>query len=187
MTSYTGINWMLAEKLISQMSTRFGSNMEEKSVLAVATLLELDPRFKKLLFSNNEAVERMTREIVNYATTLTTPVVDPRGQQMQTTSTSTSDESIKPNPVWEAFDIEAVESTSRRMPTISTLTEVEQYFKQPIINTKKTHLNGGATMPTSFLSYKKLQRCTCQLWQPQFLLRDFSARLESLSQKKKQN
>ena len=135
MTSYTGIGWMLAEKLIAQMSTRFGSSIEEKFVLAVATLL--DPRFKKIPFSNNGAVERMTRQIVNDTTTLTTPVVDPRGQQMQTTSTSTSNDSITPNPVWEAFDIEAAESTSRQTLTISTPTEVEQYFKQPVINRKE--------------------------------------------------
>ena len=138
MTSYTGIGWMLAEKLIAQMSTRFGSNMEEKSVLAVATLL--DTRFKKIPFSNNGAVERMTRQIVNDTTTLTTPVVDPRGQQMQTSSTSTSNDLITPNLVWEAFDIEAAESTSRQTPTISTPTEVEQYFKQPVINRKEDPL-----------------------------------------------
>ena len=79
----------------------------------------------------------MTRQIVNDATTLTTPVVDPRGQQTQTISTFTSDDSITPNPVWEAFDIEAAESTSRQTLTISTPTEVEQYFKQPVINRKE--------------------------------------------------
>ena len=136
MTSYTDIGWMLAEKLIAQISTRFGSNMEEKSVLAVATLL--DPRLKKIPFSNNGAVERMTRQIVNDATTLTT--YNPQGQQTQTTSTSTSNDSITPNPVWEAFDIEAAESTSRQTPTISTTTEVEQYFKQPVINRKEDPL-----------------------------------------------
>ncbi len=118
------------------MTTRFGPGLEDKSVLALATLL--DPRFKKLPFTDHRAVERMTKQIVNDAIILT-PSKDDQ-QQTSETSVSTST-----NPVWEALDIQAAESISRRTPAISTLTELDQNFKQPLIAGRKFLLYGGAT------------------------------------------
>ena len=122
---------LLAEKLIAQMSNRF-VGLEDKSVLAVATLL--DPRFKKVPFSRNHAscFERMKRLMIDDATSLTestAPVEKETSQQSTSMSTPATS-----NPVWDMFDEEAESSTSMRSTEISINTEIDQYFKQPVIS-----------------------------------------------------
>ena len=119
---------MLSEKLIEQISTRF-ANIKDKAVLAVATLL--DPRLKKIQFSSAE--DKMTRQIINDASALTPLPPANDGEQTQPNSESTSSS----NQVWNDFDKQAANSTSRRTPSTSSLTELEQYFKQPVISRNK--------------------------------------------------
>ena len=58
------------------MATRF-ANIEEKGVVAIATLL--DPRFK-IPFSSDSAVERMKQRIINDASAMA-PQSQPTDQQ----------------------------------------------------------------------------------------------------------
>ena len=122
-----GIGGMLSRELTAQMASRFGSGMEDKKVIAIATLL--DPRFKKIPFHDRGAVERMTRQIITDAITLTSPP-DEEATEQQTPNSS----SASKNPVWEVFDQQAADAMTRRAPSITALTEVEQYFKLPIIS-----------------------------------------------------
>lgn len=128
-TTTNSIIKSLGEKLVAQMATRFGG-LEDKPVLAMATLL--DPRFKKVPFSRSAqtCVDRMKRLMVDDAATLTTVEEEPTTTPQQST--------LAPNPVsspvWEMFDEEAVCSTSLRSPSISIMAEIDQYFKQPVIS-----------------------------------------------------
>ena len=123
------------------MTTRFGPNMEEKTVMAIATLL--DPRFKKIPFRDARAIDKMTQRIVSDAKALYQET-----QQQQNEHTPSATVHNDPpttsqsgcNPVWEIFDQQAAESTSRRVPAITALSEIEQYFKLPVINRKKDPL-----------------------------------------------
>ena len=139
--THTGTCSALCDKLTSQMTTRFGPNMEEKTVMAIATLL--DPRFKKIPFRDARAIDKMTQRIVSDAKALYQET-----QQQQNEHTPSATVHNDPpttsqsgcNPVWEIFDQQAAESTSRRVPTITALSEIEQYFKLPVINRKKDPL-----------------------------------------------
>ena len=114
------------------MSQRFGSNMEEKNVLAIATLL--DPRFKKLPFSSESSVEKMSRQIISDATTLSS-------QLEETVDQSTSQaQAVSTTGIWEFFDLQAAQSTSRRALGISAMTELKQYFKIPVIKREENPL-----------------------------------------------
>ena len=128
-----GICTGLCEKLISQMATRF-RNLEEKGFIAIATLL--DPRFKKIPFLNQSSVQQMTRMIVSDASTLAEPH-DP-AEQHQSTTDANSNKAV--NSVWEVFEQQVAASTSNRSTGISAFTQLDQYFKAPIIDRKNDPL-----------------------------------------------
>ena len=103
--------------------------MEEKGVITVATLL--DPRFKKIPFTSESLVEKMARQIISDAAALASTSgndADPSTstQCPQTDSSSTS-------AVWQFFDSQVTSSTTARRPAILALTELEQYFKLPLL------------------------------------------------------
>ena len=114
--------------LIAQMSTRF-ANLEEKMVIAIATLL--DPRFKKITFTNPTVVQQMVNKIISDAAAL---ITDEPDDDSSTGTTTVSQDSI--NPIWEMFDQQVAESTSNRSTSISSFTELDQYFKTPVIPRK---------------------------------------------------
>ena len=124
------ISGLLAEKLTTQMASMFGG-MEEKPILAVATLL--DPRFKKIPFSRNSTIEKMKRLMVDDAASLSTGSIA-RADDQPANTTPQQSHSTTSNPVWDIFDEEAVNSTSMRTLGISAITEIDQYFKQPVIS-----------------------------------------------------
>ena len=148
-SGYVGIGSKLSDKLAEQMSTRF-SNMEDKAVLAVATLL--DPRFKKIPFLS--AVDKMTRQIINDASALTTQPQDADDREPTSECTSSSGADL----VWDDFDKQAAASTSRRTPSISSLTELKQYFKQPVISRNKDPLEWWSKNAHTFPSLERVAK-----------------------------
>ena len=121
----------LRHELTAQMATRF-ANIEEKGVVAIATLL--DPRFK-IPFSSDSAVERMKQRIISDASAMA-PQSQPTDQQQG----SEDPDSATSNPVWELFEEQAVASASRIRPSISALSELEQYFKLAVLPRKEDPL-----------------------------------------------
>ena len=98
----------------------------------------------------------MTRQIINDASALIPPPRPPAndGEQTQPNSESTSSS----NPVWDNFDKQAAESTSRRTPGISSLTELEQYFKQPVISRNKYPLEWRSKNAHIYSSLEKVTK-----------------------------
>ena len=111
------------QNLIAEMRSRF-LNMEGNMLLSAATLL--DPRFKKVAFSDRDAadkaVRQLTHEMVQHQPSISHST-HPTG-----TSTSRSE-----NPLWHHFD-EHVASLSTEVNTGTTAyTELQHYLKTPVI------------------------------------------------------
>ena len=106
----------LKDMLTQEMRSRF-LNMEGNQLLASATII--DPRFKKIPFSDRNAAERVIRQTVTEVSSHT-----PAGST-ETDTTSSFDEPST-NSVWHFFDQQAAES-ARRPQSITALTEIQQY------------------------------------------------------------
>ena len=110
----TGIGLELCHKLTSQMASRFIS-IEDRSVLAIATIL--DPRFKKIPFSSDSTVQRMSRQIISDAAAMIEPPLGETEEQQQMELPTPDDPRC--NPVWEVFDQQVASraSTQARLPS----------------------------------------------------------------------
>lgn len=98
----------------------------------------MDPRFKKIPFSSDSAIERMKQRIISDASALAQALAEPATAQQDLENSAVPTE----NPVWEVFDEQAALSTSRSRnnPNINALSELEQYFKLPILPRKEDPL-----------------------------------------------
>ena len=134
-TNSSTISSPFCQELTTQMATRF-AGIEEKNVLAIATLM--DPRFKKIPFSSDSAIERMKQRIISDASAFAQALAEPATAQQDLENSAVPTE----NPVWEVFDEQAALSTSRSRnnPNINALSELEQYFKLPILPRKEDPL-----------------------------------------------
>ena len=124
-TSYTGSVSALCNKLTTNMRDRF-LYMEENTIIASPTLL--DPRFKKLAFTDKTAAERSSRSIIAEVAT----TYNDAGDSGESTNESTA--SISDNPIWNVFDQTVADVRSSRLPTTASLTEVQQYLRIPNID-----------------------------------------------------
>ena len=118
------------QELVSHMATRF-TGIEEKHVTAIATLM--DPRFKKIPFTSNGTVERMKQRIISDASALAASGPEPPTEEAGSVVGTR-------NPVWKVFEEQAAASRSRNHPTINAFSELEQYFKLPILPRKEDPL-----------------------------------------------
>ncbi len=75
----------------------------------------------------------MKRIIISHASTLS-------GDSQTDSQTASSPQVTTPKLVWGFFEQQVADSTSRRSPSISALTEIEQYFKLPFIPRKEDPL-----------------------------------------------
>uniref|UniRef100_A0A1X7UJA9 BED-type domain-containing protein n=1 Tax=Amphimedon queenslandica TaxID=400682 RepID=A0A1X7UJA9_AMPQE len=92
----------LAESLVTEMRARF-LGMEENNLLTVSTLL--DPRFKKLAFSDKDAAERGVRILLSEAS------IDVPAGNSRVNEPSVSIQSAEPQPndLWKVFDEEVAQ------------------------------------------------------------------------------
>lgn len=114
----------LVAALCSAMDRKF-LRMEYNTVLSETTLL--DPRFKKLAFNDNKAVDEALQRI-SAAAAKCTPSSQPapplEGQVFEEPHTSV---------VWRLFDERATGDATRRNPTADAIMEVRSYLEEPII------------------------------------------------------
>lgn len=114
----------LVATLCSAMDRKF-LHMEYNTVLSENTLL--DPRFKKLAFSDNRAVNEALQTI-NATAAKCTPSSQPapplEGQV---------DEEPQTSVVWRLFDERVTGDAARRNPTADAVVEVRSYVEEPII------------------------------------------------------
>ena len=123
-------------------------------VYNLALCHEWQPRFKKIPFSSDSAVERMKQRIISDASAMA-PQSQPTDQQQG----SEDPDLATSNPVWELFEKQAVASTSRIRQSISALSELEQYFKLAVLPRKEDPLLWWKTELSCISLATK--RCSC--------------------------
>ena len=112
--------------------------MEDNIIIAAATLL--DPRFKKLAFTDQGAAEQATTKIVNDAIISISSRSTTQCAQNSPTSNSTQCAQNSPtsnsdsNPVWQYFDHRVSEASSSQCHTTTALTEMQQFLKTTNLN-----------------------------------------------------
>ena len=109
-------------------------NLEDKNAIGIATLL--DPRFKKIPFSNATAKQQMKRQIISDALAHIADdetEMDDSDAISPNKSNNTSTTVTVSSPVWEIFDQQVAASSVSRTHGLSSLTELEQFFKAPPI------------------------------------------------------
>ena len=103
--------------------------MEANVLIASATLL--DPRFKKLGFSNQRAADHVARNLTAEITQMARS-----REASQTTATDstnvTSEDSSRGDSVWRFFD-EQVSSQSTIHPGATAFSEVDKYLRTPVL------------------------------------------------------
>ncbi|XP_077148974.1 E3 SUMO-protein ligase ZBED1-like [Ranitomeya variabilis] len=126
----------LVSALIATMDRKF-HNMEYNIVFSETTLL--DPRFKKLAFSDTRAAEEAIKRITAAArcsqeTPDSQPMPSLGGKDDEAQAAA---EAPEPQPqssaVWRLFDKKATESTARRNPSADAILEVRSYLEEPLI------------------------------------------------------
>lgn len=113
----------LVATLCSAMDRKF-LRMEYNTVLSETTLL--DPRFKKLAFSDGRATDEALQRISAAAkcTPSSQPAPPVEGQVEEEQQTPA---------VWQVFDDRATGEASRRNPTADAVMEVRSYLEEPLI------------------------------------------------------
>ena len=157
-TTQDGICSLLSQRLTSQMASRF-QNLEEKIVIGIATLL--DPRFKKIPFSNATAIQQMKRQIIGDASALIADddtEMDDSDAVSPNNSNNTSTIVTVSSPVWEIFDQQVAASSVSRTHGISSLTELEQFFKAPLIPRTEDPLKWWKNNSSVFPSISKVAK-----------------------------
>ena len=103
--------------------------MEANVLIASATLL--DPRFKKLGFSDQRAADHVARNLTAEITQMARS-----REAIQTTATDstnvTSEDSSHSDSVWRFFD-EQVSSQSTIHPGATAFSEVDKYLRTPVL------------------------------------------------------
>ncbi|XP_069600377.1 zinc finger BED domain-containing protein 4-like [Ranitomeya imitator] len=126
----------LVSALIATMDRKF-HNMEYNIVFSETTLL--DPRFKKLAFSDTRAAEEAIKRITAAARCSqeapdSQPMPSLGGQDDEAQAAA---EAPEPQPqssaVWRLFDKKTTESTARRNPSADAILEVRSYLEEPLI------------------------------------------------------
>ena len=114
----------LRENLLSHMGRRF-LHIEGNNLVASATIL--DPRFKKVPFTDRGAADNIARTLVNEASY----------QQLLEAETTPPDVSEpSDNPVWQFFDQQVADLTTSRVPGNTAFTELQRYLRVPVVSRK---------------------------------------------------
>jgi len=122
----------LRQHLLTQMNRRF-LNIESNSQLALACLL--DPRFKKMAFSDAAALEEAYRRLVNEMAGLKSTTPDPEDIAGSSSSSSQGDtRPITENPLWKQFDQRVRASMSQRTLGVDVTVEKQQYLQHKNID-----------------------------------------------------
>ena len=130
----------LATSLHSELISRF-CTIETHYVTAVTTLL--DPRFKKLPFSDKTPLSHTINRLTNELSSLPDDTDDSSLTTADASSTSQGDGNNKQSSassLWDSFDKKVAESSSHRTSTIEATIEVRRYFEEGNIERKKDPL-----------------------------------------------
>lgn len=118
--------------LCTSMDRRF-HRMEYNIVLSETTVL--DPRFKKLAFNDDRAVDEALQRITAAAATRSSSfsTLQPDQAEGQGEGGARAEVEQKTSAVWQLFDARATENTARRVPSVDAMLEVRSYLEEPLI------------------------------------------------------
>ncbi|XP_051914613.1 zinc finger BED domain-containing protein 4-like [Hippocampus zosterae] len=118
----------LVDALCASMDRKF-HRMEWNTVLSETTIL--DPRFKKLAFTDNRAVDEALQRITAAAAraSQTTPL--PGGEEGEEGAEQQQEEP-QACAVWRFFEERVTGSTTRRNPSSDAILEVRSYLEEPL-------------------------------------------------------
>ena len=135
-TQHIAMGTVASEKIVEMVNALSASmerkfhRMEYNSVFAESAIL--DPRFKKLAFNDNkavdEAVQKLTSEVARCG--FNNEALLPSGRQEMEEDV---DEPQTPS-IWRLFDERASGDTSKRNPTADAIMEIRSYLEEPHIH-----------------------------------------------------
>lgn len=131
-TVTTGKVTELVTALCASMERKF-HRMEYNTVLSETTVL--DPRFKKLAFNDNRAVDEALQRLTAAAARCSPssqPAPPPGGQEGEEGAGALEVEP-QTSAVWRLFDERATGDTARRNPSADAILEVRSYLEEPLI------------------------------------------------------
>lgn len=122
----------LVTALTASMDRKF-HKMEYNTILSETTVL--DPRFKKLAFNDNRALDEALQRVTVAAARCTpsSEPAQPSGGQEGEEGASAPEEEQQTSAVWRLFDARATEDTARRNPSADAILEVRSYLDEPLI------------------------------------------------------
>ncbi|XP_076737306.1 zinc finger BED domain-containing protein 4-like [Maylandia zebra] len=117
----------LVDALCASMDRKF-HRMEYNAVLSETTIL--DPRFKKLVFNDNRAVDEALQRITAAARS-SQPTPLPGNQEGEEAEEDEQKEQ-QASAVWRFFEERANRDTTRRNPSADVILEVRSYIDEPL-------------------------------------------------------
>ncbi|KAI4818229.1 hypothetical protein KUCAC02_011581 [Chaenocephalus aceratus] len=122
----------LVTALSTSMDRKF-HRMEYNTVLLESTIL--DPRFKRLAFNDNCAVDEALQRVTAAAARcdLSSQPVQPPGGQEGEEGARAPEVEPQMSAVWRLFDARATEDIARRNPSADAMLEVRSYLEEPLI------------------------------------------------------
>nr|XP_033947194.1 zinc finger BED domain-containing protein 4-like [Pseudochaenichthys georgianus] len=122
----------LVTALSTSMDRKF-HRMEYNTVLSESTIL--DPRFKRLAFNDNCAVDEALQRVTAAAARcdLSSQPAQPPGGQEGEEGARAPEVEPQMSAVWRLFDARATEDIARRNPSADAMLEVRSYLEEPLI------------------------------------------------------
>ncbi|KAK9528362.1 hypothetical protein VZT92_012530 [Zoarces viviparus] len=124
----TGKVTELVAALCASMDRKF-HRIEYNTVLSESTIL--DPRFKKLAFNDNRAVDEALQRVTAAAARSSQPTSLPEGQEGEEAAEH-EQEQPQASAVWRFFEERASGDTTRRNPSADSILEVRSYLEEPL-------------------------------------------------------
>jgi len=152
----TGKVTELVAALCASMDRKF-HRIEYNTVLSESTIL--DPRFKKVAFNDNRAVDEALQRITAAAARSSQPTSLPEGQEGEKAAEHEQEEP-QASAVWRFFEERASGDTTRRNPSADSILEVRSYLEEPLFQRSADPLSWWETKASVYprLTYVMARR-----------------------------
>lgn len=135
--------------LCTSMDRKF-HRMEYNTVISETTVL--DPRFKRLAFNDNRALDEALQRITAAAARCI-PGSTCHGQPPEDQGEEEARAEVEPqtSAVWRLFDARATEDTARRVPSVDAMLEVRSYLEEPLLPRSEDPLSWWQSKVSKYL------------------------------------
>ncbi|CAL8403349.1 unnamed protein product [Arctogadus glacialis] len=131
--------------------------MEFNNVLSETTVL--DPRFKRLAFNDNQAVDEALKRGTAAAARCTpsSQPAQPPGNQERDEVARGPEVEPQTSAVWRLFDARATENIARRNPPADVMLEVESYLEEALIQRTADPLSWRESKASTYQRLRRLE------------------------------